>query len=284
MCVNCWVLSTLCNPTDCSPPGFPVPRIFLGKNTGVGCHSLLQGIFPTQGSNPGLLRCRWILDGLSHQGSPLGSMDESFNVCASCPVPSHRRVCSRPGASLHENLILPFSYLPRGPRDHERPTNIILLPPQPLYLNTTTTPTLAVFPLPNCSREWRVNWVSRPPSPPPTKPRGCLGAGPLSPWQRPTQSILPAQLSELLRVAWGALPQEIQLSHLTSGSTTHCPDVVGFWGPEMEGPGQLSTLSPRQSPTELTSPLGLHLQLLITHLAHGIKLSACHTPGPHTHL
>ena len=32
-----------------------------GKNTGVGCHFLLQGIFPTQGSNPGLLHCRQIL-------------------------------------------------------------------------------------------------------------------------------------------------------------------------------------------------------------------------------
>ena len=41
-----------------------------GKNTGVGCHSLLQGIFPTQGSNPGLLRCRQTLYCLSHQGSP----------------------------------------------------------------------------------------------------------------------------------------------------------------------------------------------------------------------
>ena len=32
-----------------------------GKNTGVGCHFLLQGIFPTQESNPGLLHCRQIL-------------------------------------------------------------------------------------------------------------------------------------------------------------------------------------------------------------------------------
>ena len=39
-----------------------------GKNTGVGCHALLQGIFPTQGSNPGLLHYRWILYHLSHQG------------------------------------------------------------------------------------------------------------------------------------------------------------------------------------------------------------------------
>ena len=41
-----------------------------GQNTGVGSHSLLQGIFPTQGLNPGLLHCTQILYRLSHQGSP----------------------------------------------------------------------------------------------------------------------------------------------------------------------------------------------------------------------
>ena len=43
-----------------------------GQNTGVGSLSLLQGIFPTQGSNPGSIHphCRWILYQLSHQGSP----------------------------------------------------------------------------------------------------------------------------------------------------------------------------------------------------------------------
>ena len=40
------------------------------KTTGVGCHSLLQGIFLTQGSNPGLLHCRQILYHLRYQGSP----------------------------------------------------------------------------------------------------------------------------------------------------------------------------------------------------------------------
>ena len=40
-----------------------------GQNTGVGNCSLLQGIFPTQGSNPGLLHCRQILYQLSYQGS-----------------------------------------------------------------------------------------------------------------------------------------------------------------------------------------------------------------------
>ena len=46
------------------PWGFP------GKSTGVGCHFFLQGIFLTQGSNPGLLHCRQTLYPLSHQGSP----------------------------------------------------------------------------------------------------------------------------------------------------------------------------------------------------------------------
>ena len=42
-----------------------------GKNIGVGFHSLLQGIFSTQGLNPGLLHCRQTLYSLSHQGSPM---------------------------------------------------------------------------------------------------------------------------------------------------------------------------------------------------------------------
>ena len=45
----------------------------LGQNTGVGSLSLLQGIFSTQGLNPGLPHCRWILYQLSHKGSPLCS-------------------------------------------------------------------------------------------------------------------------------------------------------------------------------------------------------------------
>ena len=56
---------------DCSPPGSSRAWDSPGKNTGVGCHFLLQGIFPTQGSNPGLPHCRQTLKPLSHQGSPL---------------------------------------------------------------------------------------------------------------------------------------------------------------------------------------------------------------------
>ena len=52
---------------DYSPP---VHEDSPGKNTRVGCHALLQGIFPTQGSNPSLPHHRQILYHLSHQGSP----------------------------------------------------------------------------------------------------------------------------------------------------------------------------------------------------------------------
>ena len=52
------------------PHGLYSPWDSPGQNTGMGSCSLLQGIFPTQGSNPGLLQCRWILYQLSHQGSP----------------------------------------------------------------------------------------------------------------------------------------------------------------------------------------------------------------------
>ena len=49
----------------------------------MGCHSLLQGIFPTQGSNPDLLNCRWILYYLSHQGSlqNMGAAAKSLQSC-----------------------------------------------------------------------------------------------------------------------------------------------------------------------------------------------------------
>ena len=52
------------------PHGLYSPSNSPGQNTGVGSLSLLQGNFPAQGSNPGLLHCRWILYQLSHKKSP----------------------------------------------------------------------------------------------------------------------------------------------------------------------------------------------------------------------
>ena len=59
----------LCDPMNCSPPDSSVHGILQARILELGSHSLLQGIFPTQGSNPGLLDCRQILYCLSHQES-----------------------------------------------------------------------------------------------------------------------------------------------------------------------------------------------------------------------
>ena len=64
----------LCNPIDCSLPGSSVLEDSPGENTGVDCHFLLQGIFPTQGSNPGLPHCRQMLYRLSHQGIMMSTL------------------------------------------------------------------------------------------------------------------------------------------------------------------------------------------------------------------
>ena len=75
----------LCDPMDCSQPGFS-PQNFPGKNTGVGCHFLLQGIFPTQGSNLSLLHLlHWQADPLpmSYQGSLIYTYTDSLGYIKS---------------------------------------------------------------------------------------------------------------------------------------------------------------------------------------------------------
>ena len=69
LCLVAQSCLTLCDPMGCLP-GSSVHGDSPGKNTGVGCHALLQGIFPTQGSNLGLPHYRQILYCLSYQGSP----------------------------------------------------------------------------------------------------------------------------------------------------------------------------------------------------------------------
>ena len=64
LCLNLW------DPMDYSLTGSSVHGDSPDKNTGVNCQALLQGIFSTQGQNPGLQNCRWILYHLNHQGSP----------------------------------------------------------------------------------------------------------------------------------------------------------------------------------------------------------------------
>ena len=80
----------------------PLSMEFSRQEYWMSCHSLLQGIFPTQGSNLGLLHCRHILYHLSHQGSPAC-------VSRTLKLPSflsrcHRRTGSPPGFPVHHQL------------------------------------------------------------------------------------------------------------------------------------------------------------------------------------
>ena len=74
------------------------PWDFQGKSTRVGCHFLLQGIFPTQGLNPGLSHCRQTLYHLSHQGSPkMSCCCQDASVVSTLCDPMD---CSLPGFSI----------------------------------------------------------------------------------------------------------------------------------------------------------------------------------------
>ena len=70
LCLVTHLCLTLWDPLDWSLLGSCVRGDSAGKNTGVGSHALLQGIFPTQGLNSGLPNFRQIIYHLSHQGRP----------------------------------------------------------------------------------------------------------------------------------------------------------------------------------------------------------------------
>ena len=86
---------TLCDPVDTR---LLHPWDFLGKSTGVGCHFLLQGIFPTQGSNLGLLHCRQTLYRLSHQRTHSQfSIVPIFFISSLCLI----ALATLPGKTIH---------------------------------------------------------------------------------------------------------------------------------------------------------------------------------------
>ena len=75
---------TLCNPMGCSPSGSSVHGILQAGILEWVVMPPLQGIFPTQGSNPGLPHYRQILYHLSHQGSPLWPLTKEVYCCCCC--------------------------------------------------------------------------------------------------------------------------------------------------------------------------------------------------------
>ena len=81
-----WLSATPWSPACWAPLPWDSP----GRNTGVRCHSLCQGFVPFQGSNPGVLPYRQILQHLSHQGSPLiGETDYQKNKWSTDCVHKH---------------------------------------------------------------------------------------------------------------------------------------------------------------------------------------------------
>ena len=71
LCLVTQSFLTLWDPMDCSPPGSSVHGILQARTLEWVAMPSSRGIFPTQGLNPGLPHCRWILYCLSHPGSPL---------------------------------------------------------------------------------------------------------------------------------------------------------------------------------------------------------------------
>ena len=88
-------------PNSLRPHGLYHPWNSPGQNLGVGSLSLLQGIFPTKGSNPGVPNCRRSVYQLSHKGSPkiLGWVAYPFSSGSSQPR-------NQPGVYLHWRQIL----------------------------------------------------------------------------------------------------------------------------------------------------------------------------------
>ena len=133
-CMHAQSCSTLCDSMTVAHQDPLSMGFFSGKNTGVGCHFFLQGIFPTQGSNSGLLHCRWILYLLSQQRSPARTLTRNKRsrvFCTANPVdrspsircPQEKAQCpslSRPIWLVHlgrEELTLKPSSQKTGTRE-----------------------------------------------------------------------------------------------------------------------------------------------------------------------
>ena len=142
LCLVAQACPTLCGPMDCSPPGSSVHGHSPGKNIGVGCYALLQGIFPTQGLNPGLLHGRWILYQLSYQESPFKCLT-TFNYKLNLPhslLSSTNHWRSRMETKFHHDQCIPFH--PISGTERIVQDTRTCLSPRTLFLNLFLNTTL----------------------------------------------------------------------------------------------------------------------------------------------
>ena len=129
LCLTLWPSRLLC------------PWGFSNKNTGVGCHALLQRIFPSQRLNPGLLICRRILYRLSHQGRP------TYTLLSLVQSLSCVQLFATPWTTAHQASLsfTNFWSLPK-PMTIEAvmPSNHLILC-HPLLLLSSIIPSIRVF-------------------------------------------------------------------------------------------------------------------------------------------
>ena len=157
---------------DCNIPGSSVHGDSPGKNTGGGCYALLQGIFPIQGSNPGLPHCRWILYCLIHQGSPTEALHRAkfkFLGCQETCI-SKKWGFTQFNADEFENMVAEkwlvlddcgVKYIPnRGPLDKQRACTHESLDTIPSLLMPTNK---SYFPVQKkeCAEKMNVTWWQR---------------------------------------------------------------------------------------------------------------------------
>ena len=149
LCLVAQSFWTLCDLMDCSLPRSSVHRSSPGKNTGVGCHALLQGIFPTQGLNPGLPHCRHILYHLSQHRSP-------FIHCQSKQVIQPFCDSVSPSRMLKDLLKewFQFSLLSLGPCSAESVS-------VGFYLILVTSLEKAMAPH-SSTLAWKITWMEEP--------------------------------------------------------------------------------------------------------------------------
>ena len=110
---------TLCNPMDCNPPGSSAHGDSPGKNTGVGCHFLLQGSFPIQGLNLHLLH--WQVESLPSE--PSGKWD-TYILPSKYQVPCKLQLLRNSpemvlNFNVHKAMLNRLCY--QGPQNHLTP-------------------------------------------------------------------------------------------------------------------------------------------------------------------